>query len=149
MTAVGRALLLAPALVLALATAADAETAPRATIDRVAVRYYAPETGGSGHPRFVSERMLAFEARLDALADTLVDAIGAELGHAPRMALFGHSMGAALAFECALRLSARGRAPVALIVSGRGPNTARSPPALTMPWAIPRSRSAATARSTA
>jgi hypothetical protein len=52
-----------------LARGADAPPPPHATIDRVAVRYYAPETGGSGHPRFVSERMLAFEARLDALAE--------------------------------------------------------------------------------
>jgi hypothetical protein len=44
-----------------------------ATIDRVAVRYYAPETGGSVRPRFVSERMLAFEARLDALAEQAPD----------------------------------------------------------------------------
>jgi hypothetical protein len=48
--------------------------ASRATIDRVAVRYYAPETGGSVRPRFVSERMLAFEARLDALAEQAPDA---------------------------------------------------------------------------
>jgi hypothetical protein len=48
---------------------ARGETAAHATIDRVAVRYYAPETGGSARPRFVSERMLAFEARLDALAE--------------------------------------------------------------------------------
>ena len=59
------------ALTLALAPgAARGQTgAPRATVDRVAVRYYAPETGGSVRPRFVSERMLAFEARLDALAE--------------------------------------------------------------------------------
>lgn len=60
-------------LVLALAVApgvaAGESSAPRATIDRVAVRYYSPETGGSARPRFVSERMLAFEARLDALAE--------------------------------------------------------------------------------
>ncbi len=42
---------------------------PRATIDRVAVRYYAPETGGSARPRFVSERTLAFEARIEALVE--------------------------------------------------------------------------------
>lgn len=52
------------------ALAAGAEGMPaHATIDRVAVRYYAPETGGSAHPRFVTERMLSFEARLDALAE--------------------------------------------------------------------------------
>jgi hypothetical protein len=75
----GPALVVAASLVLSVATG-RAETAPasgrggpRATIDRVAVRYYAPETGGSGHPRFVSERMLAFEARLDALTEEAND----------------------------------------------------------------------------
>jgi hypothetical protein len=53
------------------AAAAHAEGAPtaHATMDRVAVRYYAPETGGSARPRFVSERLLAFESRLEALGD--------------------------------------------------------------------------------
>jgi hypothetical protein len=39
------------------------------TLDRVVVRFYAPETGGVEHPRFIYERRLAFEARLEALAD--------------------------------------------------------------------------------
>jgi hypothetical protein len=38
-------------------------------LDRVVVRFYAPETGGVEHPRFIYERRLAFEARLEALAD--------------------------------------------------------------------------------
>jgi hypothetical protein len=38
-------------------------------IDRVIVRFTAPETGGAGSPRFIFERELAFEARLEALAD--------------------------------------------------------------------------------
>jgi hypothetical protein len=68
------AALSAAAALLVSSVGAAAETGPpRATIDRVAVRYYAPETGGSGHPRFVSERMLAFEARLDALAEEGAD----------------------------------------------------------------------------
>jgi hypothetical protein len=54
------------ALALALAPGAHAS---QATVDRVAVRYFAPETGGSLHPRFVTERALAFEARLEALAE--------------------------------------------------------------------------------
>jgi hypothetical protein len=52
------------------------DSAPRVTVDRVAVRYYAPETGGSGRPHFVSERMLAFEARLVALAEQAPDTAG-------------------------------------------------------------------------
>jgi hypothetical protein len=43
--------------------------AASATFDRTAVRFFAPETGGSSKPRFVTERELAFEARLEALAD--------------------------------------------------------------------------------
>jgi hypothetical protein len=38
-------------------------------LDRVVVRFYAPETGGVLHPRFITERRLAFEARIEALAD--------------------------------------------------------------------------------
>jgi len=39
-------------------------------LDRTVVRFDAPETGGTGHPQFVFERELAFEARLEALADS-------------------------------------------------------------------------------
>lgn len=39
------------------------------TLDRVAVRFYAPETGGVERPRFITARRLAFEARIEALAD--------------------------------------------------------------------------------
>lgn len=38
-------------------------------LERAVVRYIAPETGGSRSPRFIFERVLAFEARLEALAD--------------------------------------------------------------------------------
>ena len=38
-------------------------------LDRVAVRFTAPETGGVRSPRFIFQRVLAFEARLEALAD--------------------------------------------------------------------------------
>jgi hypothetical protein len=47
---------------------ASAQAQP-VTLDRVVVRFFAPETGGVERPRFVSERRLAFEARLEALAD--------------------------------------------------------------------------------
>ncbi|HEY3595246.1 MAG TPA: hypothetical protein VGL13_15275, partial [Polyangiaceae bacterium] len=33
------------------------------------VRFDAPESGGQAHPQFIFERELAFEARLEALAD--------------------------------------------------------------------------------
>ena len=38
-------------------------------LDRAVVRFTAPESGGVRAPRFVLERVLAFEARLEALAD--------------------------------------------------------------------------------
>ena len=46
-----------------------APAAPRAVLDRVVVRWHAPETGGPAKPQFVFERELAFEARLESLAD--------------------------------------------------------------------------------
>jgi hypothetical protein len=38
-------------------------------LDRVVVRWSAPETGGPGKPQFIFERELAFEARLESLMD--------------------------------------------------------------------------------
>jgi hypothetical protein len=49
--------------------ASAAEVGPGAFVDRVAVRFTAPETGGINNPQFIFERELAFEARLEALAD--------------------------------------------------------------------------------
>lgn len=43
--------------------------APAVLLDRVVARWTAPETGGVARPQFVYERELAFEARLEALAD--------------------------------------------------------------------------------
>ncbi len=49
---------------------AHADTAPpRTVLDRAVVRFYAPETGGTAHPRFVDQRTLAFEARLESMAE--------------------------------------------------------------------------------
>jgi hypothetical protein len=39
-------------------------------LDRAVVRFDAPETGGGLRPQFIFERELAFEARLEALADS-------------------------------------------------------------------------------
>lgn len=47
---------------------AHAEGPAQTVVDRTAVRFYAPETGGAEHPRFVLERTLAFEARLESMA---------------------------------------------------------------------------------
>jgi hypothetical protein len=65
--ALALALALAP---LALARPAQADPPPPPTLlDRVAVRWIAPETGGAAKPQFIFERELAFEARLESLAD--------------------------------------------------------------------------------
>jgi hypothetical protein len=59
---------LAVVLLAATSRVASADTAPHAVVDRAAVRFYAPETGGADRPRFVFERTLAFEARVEAMA---------------------------------------------------------------------------------
>ncbi|MCA9600360.1 MAG: hypothetical protein KC776_43950 [Myxococcales bacterium] len=61
-----RRALLAAVFALGLAPSAHAQEIP---LDRVVVRFIAPETGGMRSPRFIFERVLAFEARLEALAD--------------------------------------------------------------------------------
>lgn len=67
------------AVVLALACTAaparaDSTTAPeRAVVDRVVVRFFSPETGGITKPRFITERVLAFEARIEAVAEGAPD----------------------------------------------------------------------------
>jgi len=39
------------------------------SLDRAVIRFFAPELGGAPTPQFIFERELAFEARLQALAD--------------------------------------------------------------------------------
>src|SRR4051794_9784226 len=63
---------LAGAVLAALLAGAPALAEPKTApllLDRVVVRWSAPETQGTGHPQFVFERELAFEARLESLAD--------------------------------------------------------------------------------
>jgi hypothetical protein len=57
--------LAASLLWLSLASGARAEPV---MFERAVVRFYAPETGGVQRPRFIYERTLAFEARIEALA---------------------------------------------------------------------------------
>ena len=52
----------------AVFAAASANAEP-VVLDRVVVRFIARETGGTASPRFVLERQLAFEARLESLAE--------------------------------------------------------------------------------
>jgi hypothetical protein len=52
---------------IALATwNAAANAAPSTTADRVAVRYFAAETGGIARPKWINARWLAFQAALEA-----------------------------------------------------------------------------------
>lgn len=87
-----RALLVAGALLIALPSAAQSSrlepepsSAEARVVDRVVARFYAPDTGGVKSPRFVYERVLAFEARLEALADP--DPDGAERPYRSRHVL--------------------------------------------------------------
>lgn len=80
------AVLLAVMLVL---LPAGARAQPAVQVDRVVVRWFAPETGGAARPRFVFARELAFEARLEALADPDADGAGHRERHV-RAALDRH-----------------------------------------------------------
>ncbi|HEY5241070.1 MAG TPA: hypothetical protein VIJ22_06380, partial [Polyangiaceae bacterium] len=62
------AALLGPVLAL-VGHAASAQTPPQMVVDRAVVRFLSPETGGTAHPRFVLERTLALEARLESMAE--------------------------------------------------------------------------------
>jgi hypothetical protein len=57
------------ALVFAALTVAPRSEADPLVVDRAVVRFAAREIGGTAAPRFVFERELAFEARLEALAE--------------------------------------------------------------------------------
>jgi hypothetical protein len=66
---------------LAVLSASSARATPESpvahvVVDRPVVRFFAPEIGGAEQPRFVDERTLAFEARLEVIAER-ADGIGA------------------------------------------------------------------------
>ena len=52
-----------------LLTAPGARAASPILVDRVAVRYFTPETGGAAKPRFITERELAFFSRVESRAE--------------------------------------------------------------------------------
>jgi hypothetical protein len=58
------------ALTLGLCLIARTAGAEPVLVDRAIVRFSAPELGGVRSPRFILGRLLAFEARLEALADS-------------------------------------------------------------------------------
>jgi len=53
----------------ASAAAGGASVPETTAIDRIVVRWHAPETGGVAKPQFIFARELAFEARVESLAD--------------------------------------------------------------------------------
>ena len=59
---------LAVALAIVL-LAGTAEAQSPVVVDRVAVRFITPETGGAAHPRFLTEREIAFFTRVEALIE--------------------------------------------------------------------------------
>lgn len=69
MTLATRTRLAGLALALALGVGSATARAQPVTIDRTVVRFTSPETGGVLRPRFITERALAFEARLLACAE--------------------------------------------------------------------------------
>lgn len=56
-------------LLAAVVSSNGAMAEPRPVVDRTVARFSAPEIGGAAHPRFVEERSLAFEARLEVMAE--------------------------------------------------------------------------------
>ncbi|MCC6215137.1 MAG: hypothetical protein IT376_09725 [Polyangiaceae bacterium] len=64
---VSRRAVLALAIAAPLGAPARAVAGPGRRVDRVVARFHAPELGGAAQPRFVTERELAFETRLEAL----------------------------------------------------------------------------------
>lgn len=51
------------------ARAEDGDAESARPVDGTAVRFYAPETGGAARPGFITHRVLAFQARLEAKAE--------------------------------------------------------------------------------
>ncbi|SPM33846.1 Surfactin synthase thioesterase subunit [Mycobacterium rhizamassiliense] len=104
---------------------------------RSVVLGFPPGGGSAGAYRALAQKLapgiamyaVQYPGRQDRLSDPLVtdmaelaDLINADLsrwGAVPNLALFGHSMGATVAFEVARRLQAKNRGPVRLFVSGR------------------------------
>lgn len=104
-----------------------------------------PHAGGSASFYFPLSELLApqvdtaavqYPGRMDRRDAPLIDDLSqlADLATAALLpltnrpfALFGHSMGAVLAFETARRLQAHGISPVALVVSGRRSPTRQRP----------------------
>lgn len=104
---------------------------------RVVVVCFPPGGGSAGEYRALAQQVaqgtavyaVQYPGRQDRLGDPLVADLAELAEHAtadllswgavPNLALFGHSMGATVAFEVARRLQRKDRDPVRLFVSGR------------------------------
>lgn len=64
------------ALGLALGLFVRSASAEPIVVDRAIARFWAPDTGGVRSPHFIYERVLSFEARLEALSDSIQDTGG-------------------------------------------------------------------------
>jgi hypothetical protein len=106
----------ASATVLAIAPWSHAE-APGppspVVLDRVVARFIAPETGGVAQPRFVLERPLGFEARLEAMADS-PDGIGDGYDERRVRAALDHHVAEDILAALALKLTSGARPEVEL-----------------------------------
>jgi hypothetical protein len=67
-----------------------AASTERRVVDAIAVRFYAPETGGAARPLFITDRMLSFEARIEALTEGYRDPKLAYVERHTRAALEHH-----------------------------------------------------------
>jgi hypothetical protein len=101
-----------------------------AVLDRVAVRFYAPETGGTQRPRFITERTLSFEARLVAMSEQGASPEAAPQERHLRVALERHVTEELLSFlgieggkdpPDLARLALEARAELERRVGGEGP----------------------------
>lgn len=61
---------------LALSLCAGSARAEPLIVDRAIARFWSPDTGGVRSPHFIYERVLSFEARLEALSDATQDTGG-------------------------------------------------------------------------
>ncbi len=81
------------------------EAPARVVVDRVVVRFFSPETGGPAQPRFVGERTLAFEARLEVMGDH-PSGIGDDYDERSVRAALDHHIGEELLASLAQKLIA-------------------------------------------
>jgi hypothetical protein len=86
------------------AAAADG-AASAVLLDRTVARFYAADLGGAEEPRFVLQRILAFEARLETMADN-PDGVGAGYGESGLRSAFDRHVAEDIAASLAHKLIA-------------------------------------------